>query len=147
MSAMVHFIFHRIKIFVHTSLRDFRVYDWLKDHTWPCINSVHGPANNRYLLIFGTIYRNRYDFFLINVNPILLKLIILSWCILTEKYNISANVKLKNSKCVCLQFVVMCPGVCTRTTIVCVVRMSYTHNAHPCFGWYIPSKSSISRNF
>ena len=48
---------------VHTSVRDFCVCDWLKDHTWACINTVHGPTNNQYLSIFGTIFRNRYDCF------------------------------------------------------------------------------------
>ena len=43
---------------IHTSVRDIRVCDWLKDHTWPYINTVHGPANNQYLLIFGTIFRS-----------------------------------------------------------------------------------------
>ena len=37
--------------------------DWLKDHTWSCINTVHDPANNQNLSIFGTIFRNRYDCF------------------------------------------------------------------------------------
>ena len=45
---------------IHTSIRDFRVCDWLNDRTWPCINSVHGPANNQYLV---PIFRNRYDCF------------------------------------------------------------------------------------
>ena len=119
-------------ICIHTSVRDFRVCDWLKDHTWPCINTVHSPANNQYLSIFGTIFRNRWVF-LINVNPTLLKLIILSWFILLEKYdNISENVMLKNSKCV--------------INICCYApRRMYTQNAHPCFEWYIPSKSPILR--
>ena len=33
---------------IHTSVCDFRVCDWLKGHTWPCMNTVHGPANNQY---------------------------------------------------------------------------------------------------
>ena len=37
-------------------MRDVCVCDWLKDHTWPCINSVHVPASNRYLSIFGNIF-------------------------------------------------------------------------------------------
>ena len=70
---------------------------------------------------------------LINVNPTFLKLIILSRLILLEKYdNISENVMLKNSKCV--------------INICCYApRRMYTHNAHPCFEWYIPSKSPILR--
>ena len=60
------------------------------------MNTVHGPANNQYLSIFGTIFRNRCDCFLINVNPTFLKLIILSRFILLEKYdNISENAMLK----------------------------------------------------
>ena len=71
--------------------------------------------------------------FLINVNPTLLKLIILSWFILLEKYdNISENVMLKNSKCVI--------NICGYAP-----RRMYTQNAHPCFEWYIPSKSPILR--
>ena len=71
--------------------------------------------------------------FLINVNPTLLKLIILSWFILLEKYdNISENVMLKNSKCVI--------NICCNAP-----RRMYTQSAHPCFEWYIPSKSPILR--
>ena len=71
--------------------------------------------------------------FLINVNPNLLKLITLSRFILLEKYdNISDKVMLKNSKCV--------------INICCYApRRMYTHNAHPCFEWYIPSKTPILR--
>ena len=51
-----------------------------------------------------------------------------------EKYdNISENVMLKNSKCV---------------VNICVMRPDvYVHvqRAHPCFEWYIPSKSPILR--
>ena len=58
-------------------------------------------------------------------------MIILSWFILLEKYdNISENVMLKNLKCVI--------NICC-----CAPRRMYTHNAHPCFEWYIPSKSPI----
>ena len=62
-----------------------------------------------------------------------LTLIILSRFILLENYNnISENVMLKNSKCV--------------MNICCYApRLMYTHNAHPCFEWYIPSKSPILR--
>ena len=68
---------------------------------------------------------------LITVNPTFLKLIILNRFILLEKYdNISENVTLKNSKYV--------------INICCYApRHMYTHNAHPCFEWYIPSKSPI----
>ena len=62
----------------------------------------------------------------------LLKLIILSWFIIVEKYNISENVMLKYSKCVV--------NICC-----CAPRRMNTHNAHPCFEWYIPSKSPILR--
>ena len=66
------------------------------------------------------------------INPTLLKLIILSWFIVVEKYNISENVMLKNSKYI--------------VSICCYApRRMYTHNAHPCFEWYIPSKLLILR--
>ena len=50
-----------------------------------------------------------------------------------EKYDgILENVMLKNSKCV--------------INICCYApRRMYTHNAHPCFEWYIPGKSPILR--
>ena len=84
----------------------------------------------RYLVPFLEI--GMIGFRLVNVNPTLLKLIILSWFILAEKYNISKNVMLKNSKCV--------------VNIHCYApRRMYTHNAHLCFEWYIPSKSPILR--
>ena len=54
------FLCPRAATIIHTSVRDIRVCDWLKDHTWPCINTVHGPTNNQYLSIFGTIFRSRY---------------------------------------------------------------------------------------
>ena len=70
---------------------------------------------------------------MINVNPTFLKLIILSRFILLEKYdNISENVMMKNSKCVI-------------TSCCYAPRRMYTHNAHPCFEWYIPSKLPILR--
>ena len=82
------------------------------------------------LSIFGTIFRKRYDLKK-NVNPTLLKLIILSWFVLVEKYNISENLfMLNNSKCVV--------NICYYAP-----RRMYTHNSHPCFEWYIPSKSPI----
>ena len=53
--------------------------------------------------------------------------------ILLEKYdNISENFMLKNSKCVI--------NICRYAP-----RRMYTHNTHPCFEWYIPSKSPILR--
>ena len=56
----------------------------------------------------------------------------MSWSIFVEKYNISENVMLKNSKWV--------------VNICCYEpRRMYTHNAHPCFEWCIPSKSPILR--
>ena len=97
----------------------------------------------RYLVPFSEIGMIVFN----NVNPTLLKLIILSWFILLEKYNnisenvprpdaaqaltssrIEVEVMLKNSKCV--------------IDICCYApRRMYTHNAHPCFEWCIPSKS------
>ena len=70
---------------------------------------------------------------MIVLNPTLLKLMILSWSILLEKYdNISENGMLKIFKCV--------------MNICCYApRRMYTHNAHPCFEWCIPSKSPILR--
>ena len=70
--------------------------------------------------------------FLINVNPTFLKLIILSWFIVLEKYdNISENVMLKKFE------------VHHKYLLLCV--QAYVHDAHPCFEWYTPSKSPILR--
>ena len=83
----------------------------------------------RYLVPFLEIGMIVFNY----VNPTLLKLIIESLFILLEQCdNISENVMLKNSKCVI--------NICRYAP-----RRMYTHNAHPCFEWYIPSKSLILR--
>ena len=91
--------------------------------------SIVRYAIYRYLVPFLEIGRIVFN----KCYPTLLKLIILSWFILLEKYdNISENFMLKNLKCV----VNICWYAPRHTCM-------YMHNAHPCFKWYIPSKSPI----